>query len=683
MASTADEPRWQRNLRTLRYGESLQRAILAVAGIMPILVAAIILGVLAYESFWFFADPQEGVSFWDFLTQTEWSPIIGNPRRYGIIVLVVATFLVAAIAMTIAIPIGVLAAIFLSEYALPGQRRILKPALEALSGIPTVVYGYFALLVVTPTLRAFFFPSLSFNALSAGLVVGILVAPTISSLSEEALRNVPDDLRLGAYGIGFTKSEAIVRVLLPVAAPGIFASIALALSRALGETMIVSIAAGQLPNLTLNPLAPVETMTTFIIKISQGTVGFGELEFKTIFTVGMVLFGITLALNSVGNWLSRYSSKRISHLLVDIERVRDSAETARAKSAAMSAEPSRLGRDRATLAPPQGELDRSAARARGRRCFELGFRVLALGAALTGILVMAILLVNLFAVGGARLNGEFITSLVSRNPGESGILDPLMGTIWTIGLTAVLAIPLGIGAAVYLEEYLPDNWLTRLLDIHIANLAAVPTIIYGLLGLEVFARLLENFNAFLSRRTNGSIPEGLIGGYTILTASLTLVAIALPTLIIAARSALTGIALGLRQGGYGIGMTKGQMLRKIVLPAAMPRMITGALLALSVVIGETAALVAVGAVTAVGFTPSLGFLPDGGGWQLGEFWYGGVQSPYTTLPVQIFYWLQDPNEAVQANAATATIVLIGGVLLLNVAAVLLRDFADRRARQSF
>lgn len=678
MTSTADKPQWQRNLGALRYGESAQQAILAVAGATPILVAAIIFGVLAYESWLFFADPQEGVSLWDFLTQTEWSPIIGNPKRYGIVVLAIATFLVATIAMAIAIPVGVLAAVFLSEYAPPRLRRILKPALEALSGIPTVVYGYFALLVVTPALRAIF-PGLSFNALSAGLVVGILVAPTISSLSEEALRNVPDDLRLGAYGLGFTKSEAIVRVLLPVAAPGIFASIALALSRALGETMIVSIAAGQFPNLTLNPLVPVETMTTFIIKISQGTVGFGELEFKTIFTVGMVLFLLTLALNSVGHWLSHRSDRHLSHLLES--RDDDDVYPDPAGAAAIGPESSRPVSDRVALAPPISVRDRSPTRSRRRRCFEWGFQMLALGAALTGIFVMAVLLVNLFAVGGANLDWGFVTRFASRNPAESGILAPLMGTIWTIGLTALLAIPIGIGAAVYLEEYLPDNWLTRALDINIANLAAVPTIIYGLLGLEVFARLLGSFNALLARSTDGAIPVGLVGGYTILSASLTLTAIALPVLIIAARSALRGLDAGLRQGGYGIGMTKGQMLRQIVIPAALPRMVTGALLALSVAIGETAALVAVGAVTSVGFTPSLGFLPGGGGWQLEEFWFGGVQSPYTTLPVQIFYWLQDPKEAVQANAATATIVLIAGVLLLNIAAVLLRDYADRRTHR--
>ena len=236
-----------------------------------------------------------------------------------------------------------------------------------------------------------------------------------------------------------------------------------------------------------------------------------------------------------------------------------------------------------------------------------------------------------------------------------------------------------MGAAIYLEEYLPDNWLTRWLEITIANLAAVPTIIYGLLGLEVFARLLQEFNRLISNWTGGKIPEGIIGGYTILSAALTLGAIALPVLIISSRAALAGISEGLRQGGYGVGMSKGQVLRKIVLPAALPRMATGALLALSLAIGETAALIAVGAVASVGFTPSLGFLPEGG-WQLGEFWFFGVQSPYTTLPVQIFYWLQDPNDAVRANAATATIVLIAGVVLLNVAAVLLRDFADRHSR---
>lgn len=672
--SQPDESLWQRDLDALKRSEMLQAGLLAVAGITPIVVAAVILSVLAYESYQFFADPQEGVSLWNFLTQTEWNPLIGDAstRRYGIIVLMAATFLVATIAMIVAIPIGVLAAVFLAEYATGSQRSILKPALEALSGIPTVVYGYFALLVVTPALRTIF-PSLSFNALSAGLMVGVLVAPTISSLSEEALRNVPNDLRLGAYSLGFCRNEAIVRVLLPAAAPGILAAIALALSRALGETMIVAIAAGQLPKLTLNPLMPVETMTTFIIQISQGTVGFGEFEFKAIFTVGMVLFLITLVLNSIGNWLSRRSNRVVAHLLDpqtrEILPQRSSVTAARIPAAAPA-------RERIPSAPA---LEPTIERGTRRRLLEIAFRTVSFGAALVGVGAMGAILVSLFASGGANLSWQFVTSLTSRNPEETGILDPLMGTVWTISLTALLAIPTGIGAAVYLEEYLPINWLTRWLEITIANLAAVPTIIYGLLGLEVFARLLQAFNRLLSRWSGGNIPEGLVGGYTILSAALTLSAIVLPVLIVSSRAALAGVSADLRRGGYGVGMSKGQVLRAVVLPAALPRTITGALLALSLAIGETAALIAVGAVASVGFTPSVGFVPEGG-WHLSEFWFSGVQSPYTTLPVQIFYWLQNPNEAVRANAATATLVLITGVIALNIAAVLLRDTADRHRR---
>ena len=424
--SRADGILWQRNLGALKRLERLQEGLLSAAGLTPILVTAVILGVLSYESYQFFADPQEGVSLWNFLTQTEWSPIIGDAssRRYGIIVLVAATFLVAAIAMFVAIPVGVLAAVFFAEYATGRQRNVLKPALEALSGIPTVVYGYFALLVVTPALRIIF-PSLSFNALSAGLMVGVLVAPTISSLSEEALQNVPNDLRLGAYGLGFTRSESIVRVLLPAAAPGILASIALALSRALGETMIVAIAAGQLPNLTLNPLVPVQTMTTFIIQVSQGTVGFGEFEFETIFTVGMVLFLITLGLNSAGNWLSRSSNRKISNLL-DTQTQETAAAGAPATEAAAPPSPM-VASLSSPSGQPAGKMERSPARDARRRIVETIFQTIAIGAALVGLGTMAVILLSLFVSGGTNLSWQFVVGLTSRNPEETGILDPLMG----------------------------------------------------------------------------------------------------------------------------------------------------------------------------------------------------------------------------------------------------------------
>ena len=244
------------------------------------------------------------VSLWQFLTDTQWTPLFTNPQ-FGILVLISATFLTSAIALAVALPVGLLSAICLSEYASPRLRRWLKPALEILAGVPTVVFGYFALLLVTPFLQQFIPGLQGFNALSAGLVLGISIVPLVASLSEDAIYAVPRSLREGAYAVGATKRETILGVVLPAALSGIVASFVLAISRAVGETMIVTLAAGQNPRLGLNPLVPIETMTAYIVQVSLGDTPANSLAYKTIFAVGMTLFLITLALNIFSFWFVR------------------------------------------------------------------------------------------------------------------------------------------------------------------------------------------------------------------------------------------------------------------------------------------------------------------------------------------------------------------------------------------
>jgi phosphate transport system permease protein len=238
----------------------------------------------------------------EFLTGTEWTPLFSVPR-FGVLPLVVGTTLVSLIAMLVALPMGLLSAIYLSEYASNGVRRVVKPVLELLAGVPTVVYGYFALLFVTPLLQRFI-PSLSgFNALSPGIVMGIMILPLVSSLAEDAMRGVPRGLREGSYALGATKMQTSLRVVVPAAFSGITAAFILAVSRAIGETMIVAIAAGQQPRLTFDPTVPVETMTAYIVQISLGDTPQGTLEYRTIFAVGMLLFIGTFGLNLVSAWL--------------------------------------------------------------------------------------------------------------------------------------------------------------------------------------------------------------------------------------------------------------------------------------------------------------------------------------------------------------------------------------------
>jgi phosphate transport system permease protein len=244
------------------------------------------------------------ISIVDFLTGTNWTPLF-SPASFGVLPLIAGTMLVVVCACLVCIPFGLGAAIYLSEYARARTRKILKPALEVLAGIPTVVYGYFALTFVTPRLQELGLPVGVFSALSAGLVMGVMLLPTVASVSEDAMAAVPRDLRDGAYALGSTKYQVATRIVVPAAISGIIASFVLAISRAVGETMIVLIAAGGQPNWTGNPLEAVQTMTAFIAATGQGDVPTGSIEYKTIFAVGATLFVMTLIMNLISIRLVR------------------------------------------------------------------------------------------------------------------------------------------------------------------------------------------------------------------------------------------------------------------------------------------------------------------------------------------------------------------------------------------
>ncbi len=242
------------------------------------------------------------ISIIDFIFGTRWSPIL-KPRDYGVLPLVCGTMLVALISAAIAIPSGVGIAIFLSEYVPNKARSILKPFIEILAGIPTVVYGYFALTFVTPQMQKILPDLIIFNALSAGLVMGLMIIPFVASLSEDAMIAVPRSLREAAYALGATKGEVAFKVVVPAALSGIIASFLLAISRAIGETMLVTIAAGATPRLTFNPMESIQTMTAFIVQLSLGETPHGSLEFNTIFAVGIMLFALTIIMNIIGSFI--------------------------------------------------------------------------------------------------------------------------------------------------------------------------------------------------------------------------------------------------------------------------------------------------------------------------------------------------------------------------------------------
>jgi phosphate transport system permease protein len=280
--------------------EKLIQIALLLAATVSILTTIGIVFSLLFETIAFFSE----VSIIEFLTETEWTPLF-SIKKYGIWPLLSATLLTSAIALLVAVPLGLVAAIFLSEFASDNVRRTIKPLLEILAGIPTVVYGYFALTTVTPFLKNFI-PTLSiFNSLSAGIVMGVMLIPYVASLSEDSLSAVPNSLREAAYGLGSTRFEVATRVVAPAAISGIVASIVLAFSRAVGETMIVAIAAGQNPRFTFDPTVPVMTMTSYIVQVSLGDTPYGSLSYYTLYAVGFTLFLFTFILNIFSYWMVR------------------------------------------------------------------------------------------------------------------------------------------------------------------------------------------------------------------------------------------------------------------------------------------------------------------------------------------------------------------------------------------
>jgi phosphate transport system permease protein len=279
-----------------RPGEMVIQGFLLFCGVLSIFTTIGIVFVLGREAYLFFGSAE--VSIVEFLTSTIWQPAIGD---FGILPLMTATFLTSIIAMLVALPLGLSAAIYLSEYATPRVRGIVKPILEVLAGVPTVVYGFFALTFMTPVLRGIFGRGTVeiYNTLSAGLVMGIMITPIISSMSEDALSAVPRSLREGAYGLGATRLEVATRIVVPAALSGIFAAFIVGISRAIGETMIVAIAAGAGPRFTLNPFRAAETMTGHIARISGGDLSYNTIDYNSIFAIGLTLFLLTLVLNMI------------------------------------------------------------------------------------------------------------------------------------------------------------------------------------------------------------------------------------------------------------------------------------------------------------------------------------------------------------------------------------------------
>lgn len=292
-------PRLAKNIRR-NVKERIIEFILMAAALVAVATTFAIVGVLLFESLSFFKT----VSVIDFLTDSQWTPLFED-AHYGIMPLVSGTLTTSAIALAVAVPIGTVSAIFLSEFASHKTRETIKPILELLVGVPTVVFGYFALFFVTPMLQAIYPQLPSFNMLGAGIVMGVMIIPYIASMSEDAMRAVPMSMREGSYAMGATRFQTAIKVVTPAAVSGIVAAYILAISRAVGETMVVAIAAGQQPNLTFNPLDSAATITAYIVQVAMGDLPHGSIGYQSIFAAGLVLMIMTLSFNIVGHWVRK------------------------------------------------------------------------------------------------------------------------------------------------------------------------------------------------------------------------------------------------------------------------------------------------------------------------------------------------------------------------------------------
>ncbi len=280
--------------------EKVIELVLLAAACVSVLTTVGIVYVLLKESLVFFSQ----VPLWTFLTDTQWTPLFSD-AHFGIMVLLSGTLTSSTVALLVAIPLGTIIAIYLSEFAGHKTRETLKPVLELLSGVPTIIYGYFALLFVTPLLQKLFPELPGFNVLSAGLVMGVMIIPYVSSLSEDAMRAVPMSLREGSYAMGATRFQTAVKVVVPAALSGIASAYILGISRAVGETMILAVAAGMQPNLSFNPMEPAATITSYIVQVALGDLPHGSVGYQTIFAAGLMLMLLTLLFNLVGYWMRR------------------------------------------------------------------------------------------------------------------------------------------------------------------------------------------------------------------------------------------------------------------------------------------------------------------------------------------------------------------------------------------
>ena len=628
--------RWSINHDLVNLTEQIFSGVCGLLAAIPILVFLAIIAFMVYDTFAFFQvflqeGKEAGASFLNFFTDKEWSvmfePAEGERRQIGVISLILASGIVSLISFVVAAPLGTLSAILVSEFVPKKVNYFLVPLLNLISGIPTVVLGAFAFFTFSPFLQKFFPGIQPYNLLSSGIIVGLFVTPIVLGIAVNAIASVPRSYFEAAYSLGLRKHEYILKIVLPTVMPALIAAFTLAVSRAFGETMIPVLASGLTPQFTLNPLNAGQTVSSFIFQAATAAVGFDSLEFKSMFAAGLVLFILTFGLNSIGNLSRRnFANKMLS---MGVSQADDSTSQT---SQVVTEEFAR-----------QVNFEDNT---KVRTFLGVVFRGLSFLSVVPIGLLLLFLVVSNFRQGGKYLNWKFITQFADPDPEQAGILAALVGNLWLVFIVIVILIIVGLGAAIFLEEYASIflakvfrnsklvNIIETTLEINLDNLSALPTIIYGVLGVELFVRLGGTFT----------------GGRTVISGALTLAVLALPFMITTFRTSLRNVPSALRYAGYSVGMSKFQVILTIVVPYAFSGLTSGVLLASAITIGETAALGAVvGSLGLISFTPFQN--------QTGPF-----LSQFVTIPLQIYLWTTKPVTAPLSSAAI--IVLLALILLL-------------------
>lgn len=598
---------------------------LFAAASLSVIASALIIYTLASGTIRFFE--YEEATFFEFITGTDWVPNGRNPS-FGIWPLLSGTALIAVGSLMISIPLGVAAALHLGEFASPRSRRFLKPIVEVLSGIPSVVHGFFALLVISPFMQRTI-DATYFNAASAIIVVAAMILPIIVSISDDAIRAVPREIKEAALGLGATRWEMATKVVLPSARSGIVAAVLLALARAVGETMAVTMAAGSVAALHFDPRLEVQTLTAYIAQVATGDIPPGPAT-DAGFAVGSALFVLTYSVNilAVGATRKRLGANRgkMASLLFQIkvklsmilDRISGDIEYNLTQSN--------------PFIPTKYDLF--------RRRKEKVSRFIVASSLFVGLVFLLILLQTILETGLAGIDLQFLTNFPSYRADQAGIGPTIWGSLWLITLTMLFALPAGVGAAVYLTELAPEGILNQFLRRTLQNLAAVPSIIFGLVGLYVFSRMFGF-------------------GLSLLTGSLTLAMMVLPMIVVTTEEALLAVPKSFRDAALGVGATRWQAVRHHVLPNAVPGIATGAILSVARALGETAPIL---------FVASL----------FSKTAPTGIMDGFLALPIQIFFWTRHPKEAFHDLAASTILVLLMLLLILNIIAIFIRNRAEAR-----